>query len=153
MPSGLALMLRKPKYRIFNTRTKQMIPWEGIAFAKDRVRTCMAPVPGVEGPHYHLIDIFEEIMATGGVCLESAGVPDKNGKEIFVGDILKIVREEKEYIGIMRWYPSEMRYGITVEIPVALAPESGKIIHETKDEGRPEIIGNIFEHPHLIPTT
>ena len=103
--------------------------------------------------------------------MQSTGLKDKNGKEIFEGDILKFNDEwaEYDYCG----YIDGVTEGINcVEVVRGEAcfefgktklPESGLFAIEDehfkfkdfiKDEGRKfEIIGNIYENPELLEVT
>lgn len=74
------------------------------------------------------------------VLMHSINEVDKNGNEIFVGDILK----NKENIGYVVYEKSTLRFGIE-------SLGSFAVDYETKDYYiNTEIVGNIYENPQLF---
>ena len=106
-----------------------------------------------------VIDVlsFEAIEIEKVVLMQSTGLKDKNGKEIFEGDIVKITRflgrsdevggfyeYDKEFIGIVKYledgcFGTRFLSGITPLM--AIGSEFIKIL------------GNIYEHPELLKQT
>lgn len=103
--------------------------------------------------------------------MQSTGLFDKNGKEIFEGDILKFNDEWAEYdycgyidgvtegINCVEVVRGEacFEFGKT-KLPesalFAIEDEHFKFKDFIKDEGREfEIIGNIYENPELLEVT
>lgn len=90
---------------------------------------------------------FDEVPASEFILMQSTGLFDKNGKEIFEGDIIvamsqgvKAIGEVKRRIdGYWLMYPSW---------------QHGELWHivENVDTGETgvEIIGNIYQHPDLV---
>lgn len=82
------------------------------------------------------IQIEEPLQDSNYIVQQSTGLLDKNGKEIFEGDILKY-RDEYRVV--------EMYDGAWV----ARTGEKQLIVKMVVLSGA-EIIGNRFEHPHLL---
>lgn len=87
---------------------------------------------------------FEFRRRVKDVILEQyTGLKDKNGKEIFEGDI---VRTQEGDIQEVRWVNQELTYGTFV----AFIAYSKKPPHAMGLSKSDEIIGNIHENPELL---
>ncbi len=91
------------------------------------------------------------------ILMQYTGLKDKNGKEIYEGDILSGWRKgsnsDRGYTGVVFWQIEQAGYMIRcgkylLEI-LSLAMEGDG--EETRLSSF-EIIGNIYEHPHLLTT-
>ena len=82
--------------------------------------------------------VFEEIK-----LMQSTGLKDKNGKEVFVGDIIKCTR------GCLHEVYIEKEYGGTYfgGMPAVYLKDLREGYAWTEHE---EIIGNIYENPELL---
>jgi len=76
------------------------------------------------------------------VLMQFTGLHDKNGKEIYEGDIIKT---ENHATGIVTFYADEYgaRFGFDCREPMFHHPIYGM-------GGKKEIIGNIYENPELL---
>lgn len=77
------------------------------------------------------------------ILMQSTGLKDKNGKEVFVGDIIKCTR------GCLHEVYIEKEYGGTFigGMPAVYLKGLGEGYAWTEHE---EIIGNIYENPELL---
>ncbi|WP_301420048.1 YopX family protein [Mammaliicoccus lentus] len=133
------------KFKVWDKHNEQMIEWIDLDFSKDNGKD--------------FITVFEPTgivrdAIISPILLQSTGLFDKNGKEIFEGDILKensmlgIVKFGRyldyEYIqyGLDGWLFSEkLKLGF-VDTPLTeyvLDPHCSI-----------EVIGNVYQHPHLL---
>ena len=97
---------------------------------------------------------FEEVLATPGLILEQfTGLYDKNGKEIYEGDILKETPREYRYRVfsapggfVINAFQDEITM-LRHAAPIANVPIAGYI------QEKCEVIGNIHENPELLEVT
>jgi len=83
------------------------------------------------------------VSAEDLVLMQSTGLRDKNGKEVFVGDIIKCTR------GCLHEVYIEKEYGGTYfgGMPAVYLKDLGEGYAWTEHE---EIIGNVYENPELL---
>lgn len=118
-----------PKYRVWLTDLDQMLRVKALVFEKDKTR-CICG--------YSFDFYLENENAT---IMQSTGLIDKNGKEIFEGDILGtkngLLNDVVEYRSDLgMWTNSLIRYN-NFERLCSIA-------------GDREIIGNIYENPEIL---
>ena len=77
------------------------------------------------------------------ILMQSTGLKDKNGKEIFVGDIIKCTRGCLHEVYIEKEYGGTYVGGIPAVYLKGLREGYAWTEHE-------EIIGNIYENPELL---
>ena len=120
------------KYRVWDKELQTMLDVSLIDFKKGVL----------VGEHWEFGETnfmsFDEI-----VLMQSTGLKDKNGKEVFVGDIIKCTR------GCLHEVYIEKEYGGTFigGMPAVYLKGLGEGYAWTEHE---EIIGNIYENPELL---
>lgn len=77
------------------------------------------------------------------VFMQSTGLKDKNGKEVFVGDIIKCTRGCPHEVYLEKEYGGTFIGGM----PAVYLKDLGEGYAWTEHE---EIIGNIYENPELL---
>jgi uncharacterized phage protein (TIGR01671 family) len=118
------LEVREIKYRAWEKSLKQMIPVDNIDFEKRMINTESA---------WRMFDEIELMQYTGE--------KDKNGKEIYEGDI---IRTQEGYTQQVFWNDSNQGWDC-LDIDGETKGEAGYLIDDTD-----EVIGNIYENPELI---
>ena len=79
--------------------------------------------------------------------MQFTGLLDKNGKDIYEGDIVKIAPNDGVNIGLtekINWVDQTKWIG-------GKCPVNGFVNHESIYKVKPEVIGNIYENPELSP--
>lgn len=142
--------MRTIKFRAWDKQTKKMVPLWGITWkAWDRHIDGGGTINDVIIDLAGTISRFEHEV----VLMQFTGLTDKNGKEIYEGDILR-----KEYLNGIRLYV--VKYGIgymdckCYSYMGIFLEVSGKQIEDTDIPGTVadcEIIGNIYENKELLP--
>lgn len=78
--------------------------------------------------------------------LQSTGLKDYNGTEIFEGDIVSAMSEGYKAIGVVK----RRIDGYWLMYPAWQNGQSWKLVVNEQGDTDVEIIGNKFEHPHLL---
>lgn len=111
-------MLREIKFRAWAKEEREMIQADTLAFEE-------------YAPLSHLLNDRDDL-----IIMQSTGVKDKNGKEIYESDIVKFTKHGEEHIGFINYWGCEwLISGI-----YKLARECNKGI---------EVIGNTFDNPNM----
>lgn len=120
-----------PKFRVWLTDIDQMLRVKALVFEKDKTR-CFCG--------YSFDFYLEDENAT---IMQSTGLKDKNGKEVFVGDIIKCTRGCLHEVYIEKEYGGTYCGGMPAVYLKGLREGYAWTEHE-------EIIGNIYENPELL---
>lgn len=123
-----------PKYRAWDSAKKEMFK-DTFAITESGQVVVVEQESVASSPDYVFVDHL--------VIMQSTGLKDKNGKEVFVGDIIKCTRGcphevyiEKEYAGtFIGGMPAVYLKGLNVGYAWT---------------GAEEIIGNIYENKDIL---
>ena len=124
-----------PRYRAWDKHRQKMfandelIIWNGNVYANDSKKLTCNNLKGWS--------IDDEYL------MQSTGLKDKNGKEVFVGDIIKCTRRCLHEVYIEKEYGGTYIGGMPAVYLKGLREGYAWTEHE-------EIIGNIYENPELL---
>ena len=116
--------MREIKFRLYTTMTpKKMYQW-------DEIKTFLG---------------FDDFYQPENIWMQYTGLHDKNGKEIYEGDIVRCIYhdfnyDEREYIGAVSYREDNCIFIIS---------DGASTDYEWWNEEK-EVIGNIYENPELI---
>ncbi len=94
-------------------------------------------------------NLFADTQKDGAAIMQFTGLRDKNGREIYEGDIVK----RGEAWGVVVWSPDEMCFEIRENNHPAFAPVGAFYGHDGEwlfEQSTIEIIGNLYENPELL---
>ena len=137
--------MREIKFRAWNKEAKRMIDLKAnTSLALNAEMNTQMAIQGFDGL---FIPFHKDV-----ILMQYTGLKDKNGKEIYEGDIVNllidILFEEVEKIGVIEM-DSDYMAGWVIDFPMTgltIAYCDPKI----SDSSEFEIIGNIYENPKLV---
>jgi len=126
-----------PKFRVYDELLKEMYEVSSIEFDTGKI---FYKAYGIDG-----------YWNKGAILMQSTGLKDKNGVEIFEGDIVKItVSDGFDYLdgNLSIVKKSDFHAGIICEL---LSNDLEYLITDESETGyRYEVVGNIYENPELL---
>lgn len=92
---------------------------------------------------------FDEVPASDFILMQSTGLKDKNGKEIYDGDIVKFYDcDDDVYVTPVVWDKNYACFGVSFS---GKYPISFDYLEEFYTELKDiEVVGNIYENPELL---
>lgn len=133
------------KFRAFDKFDKEMLEVHGINFDARGIWTKEMIDDESDGEFIHFSDIE---------LLQSTGLKDKNDVEIFEGDVVKVKAEDPEpKMRADRYETGVIIYAYgSFDIETKLNTVSGLIPESNLTDILLtfEVIGNIYQHPHLL---
>lgn len=135
-------MKREIRFRAWNKKDKVMVDVAAMNFGPSGLWSLIEDAVDAE---LQLADSYDLMQYTG--------LHDKNGREVYEGDILKVTSEDGEsYVATVKWFGDEGYPAFDLAgIPAAWCYESNALatIFESGVETC-EVIGNIFEDKQLL---
>ena len=132
-----------PKFRAFLIEAKTMHNILAIDFSRNMY--CLQIGKATIGEWFW----FREIE-----LIQSTGLKDKNGVEIFEGDVVKVSdggNEEDSYTSVVKNYADEGYPALDIEAPSSWYYESNVLSTIMGgDYETIEVIGNVWENPELL---
>lgn len=123
-----------PKFRAWSTDKKIMTEVRTLRFTDELVET----------------DKFVERSIEGVKLMQSTGLLDKNGKEIFEGDILKVANNDSSWFEVVK-YDHDKAMFISKEVNLKYeVPETPLYDLFSPYLFKVEVIGNIWENRDLL---
>lgn len=137
-----------PRFRVWSDQEKRLIPSEDIlAIDYENEEIDAQKIYFEDG-----LPVERDIYTYGFEnikLMQSTGLTDKNGKEIFEGDILKIT-DEHSWLEVVSFSENKAMF-VSKEIKRKTdIPESPLYDLFNTDIFKIEIIGNIYENPELL---
>lgn len=128
--------MRDLKFRVWDKQEKKMSPVANISFGDDGVAQTIMVESAPKAKHYHAI-----VHGENGILLQCTGLKDKAGKEIYEGDILRLV-EHMPLSGIEIWevFWNDGLWSL----------RNNEYEYNAIDWEDSNVIGNIWEHPELL---
>ena len=133
-----------PRYRAWDKHRQKMIAndeliiWNGNVYANDSKKLTCNNLKGWS--------IDDEYL------MQSIGLKDKNGKEVFEGDIVRTTRFLGRADEIGGFYEYEKDYaGVVKVLEGSWVIDIGSVAVRLWSEiDEPEVLGNIYENPELL---
>lgn len=119
-------MSRVIKFRVWDIMTSKMIPWEAIK--------------SVWGA-----DVLENRYV-----MQFIGLKDKNGKEIYEGDVIKWFHGEEDF-GVVEYFDEESDFfGWMEQCYFGIHLKDTNVVTLFQEDDEYEVVGNVYENPDLI---
>lgn len=124
-----------PKYRMWNKITSRLHGVDGLYFDSEEVQ------------YKDEVGVLRFIKFENTILMQSTGLRDKNGKEIFEGDILGIDTDEEVVNVNIFWNSKHALFMLESK----KYNENNLLAELVEDNAYPfEIVGNIYENPELL---
>ena len=132
-----------PKFRLFDKRFRLMLEVHVIDFY-ERTIDCYVDDLGVNRQEVYSYEMNEDNY----VLMQSTGLADKNGKEIFEGDIVRALSEG--YCGTFQVKWRNEGTPMYILYPAWQNEQFWDLKGVNGVDDGIEVIGNIHEHPELL---
>ncbi|MFP7775548.1 YopX family protein [Streptococcus dysgalactiae] len=130
-----------PNFRGFNKKTKKMYSVEGFKAIERKIYRCSLADDEFRQGHMETIHFVEDNL-DDYILIQSTGLKDKNGVEIFDGDIVKLqytIASDFEFFRVTRFRGGAWR--------IDNRRRGSELWLRNEDC---EVIGNVWENPELL---
>lgn len=135
--------MREVKFRVWDKKTKKMRQMDSISFGITSVDKERYPVVNLLGRDcIENKDILLHREGNQYILMQYTGLKDKNGREIYEGDILQ--GEDFKRPSLVEWSD------VYCSMDLKLIGTTLSCIMDKSCGNRSEIIGNIYENPELL---
>lgn len=145
-------MKREIKFRAWDKDKHRMLGVDQLAFGPDgELVSIYSDGPDFSNDSDALMG--EKPDLNEAVLMECTGLQDKNGREIYESDILKVTGEDGEsYVATVKWFGDEDYPAFDLEgIPAAWNYDANALATIFQEGVETcEVIGNIFEDKQLL---
>lgn len=128
--------MREIKFRVWDNHKKKMSLVCQIHYADDGFAETVTIIAAPKAKYHEIL-----INGENGELMQFTGLKDKNGKEIYEGDLVAWKHLDSE--------PYEVYYN-SEECHFFAKHQDPEETESYLDSEKMEIIGNIFEHKHLL---
>ncbi|EGO5117163.1 YopX family protein [Enterococcus faecalis] len=134
-----------PKFRVWDKNTEDVVYVKTIDLEKDGSIGCIVDYNGIN------LDMTECVI------MQSTGLKDKNGVEIFESDLVKVIdgeSEEDSYISVVKNYSNEGYPAFDIEYPPNYHYDRN-VLSAIMCNGFEtiEVTGNVYDNPELLEGT
>lgn len=135
-----------PNFRAFNKKTKKMYSIDGFKSSERKIYRCSLAYDEFRPGHMETFHFVEDNL-DNYILMQSTGLKDKNGQEIFEGDVVRHIDFllNNETVNKVYFKDGLFMYDVVVDEYTYDVP-----IGEIIENSIVEVIGNIYENPDLL---
>ncbi|HFQ4897024.1 YopX family protein [Streptococcus agalactiae] len=135
-----------PNFRAFNKKTKKMYSIDGFKSSERKIYRCSLADDEFRSGRLETFHFVEDNL-DNYILMQSTGLKDKNGQEIFEGDVVRHIDFllNNETVNKVYFKDGLFMYDVVVDEYTYDVP-----IGEIIENSIVEVIGNIYENPELL---